>query len=251
MTVYERALRKFSKVNQKKICTCLLNWQDEGTINGKIVPKNIQAEHFLSTDLLRDLLKVILENHDSEISELETKFVEKCRCMKLMGGRVRLSPMPKVLGHAVNRTVLQDRLFYMYKDDIFDEIDEVRDFIDSLLCGQPLANDEKKMFMSKHIVWAVWDKKDVYNPFIFLQTDDPDEAMASLGLDLRKKGDSILLLNYNRTPYRVIIYRATVADAELYSPFDPPILEAVSFDLFPFIKVSPFSLKLVGFKFIS
>lgn len=224
MARFNNILRtKFSKENRRKINECLLKWERSGSLIGKAVPKNIKNEIFLSTKHFKLLLDVILENNDQEIPDLENAFVLKCRTMKRKGGRVKVVPLPRVIGRAVNRNYFEDWLFEKYCRIYFDCIEDVTEFIDRAIEGVPLTTNEKKIFLNSWIAWATWDEDGSDLPFSFLRSRDPNEIISCLGLDLKRKGQSIILLTYSREKSRLPIYRATIADAELFTPFDPVI----------------------------
>ena len=214
-----------SKKARGRIRRCLLRWQDEGTLSGKVVPKHLESEAFLPVKYMVVLLRMVYDHYAAPISQLEDAFVVLCRTIKRKGGRVRLSPMPSILGQAVDREVFEDRLFKLYQDKPFIDPDDVTDFVEDLIAGKPPTGIYAQMAMNLYdLAWATWECGGD-QPFSFRSSNSPDEVRASLGLDLLHKGMPLLLLEYERPTRKLDLYRPTIADAELFHQFDPPLLE--------------------------
>lgn len=222
MHLYAAARRRLTSREKARLDATLTAWQD--CESGRSVVKSLQTEVFLPITDMVAVLKLLASQSGRGLRAVESQFTEKCRRLKFRGGYIRC-PLPKRLGRAVTRETFVDYLREQYSD-LFDERCDVEQWIDDGLAGVSTSEGFKVISIGQNLIWVTWDPAEKYgDPFSFRTTDRADEVRSCLGLDLKMKGLPLLLLEYNRREERVGLYRPTVTDAEVWPPFDPPILE--------------------------
>ena len=216
MSSYKRAMGKFNHSKRCKIDKILSSWEQKSP-NGRVVAPNILLERFLPVDHMAEILDMIFQKGNSSLKALEDQYPFECHKHVLKGQYVDCV-FPKIVGRAVEREYFVQYLLrmsnaYNLDMDIEDVIDE------AIYKGSILPEEAKNIAMSPHAAWVTWNKTDSSaDPYDFVQYDHADEVRACLGLPYRK-GKLILLL------YKVLhstLRCPTIADAGLYSYFQPP-----------------------------
>jgi len=222
-TSFQRAIVHFSKHDQATIESVLRRWSAT-SVGATVAPNLRDREHFLPSRFMVQILKVIRDCVDLPIQELETRYQKKCYRTQRRGGAARVSDrFPTILGCAIDRDLFIDHLITSSEGLIPTE-GLALEFIHELIkSGAKHLLSQKKIFMKAYTTWVTWNEDDSSrDPFSFVIYRFADEVRASLGLDERLRGP-LLIFRYEK-PVQLSLHRPTVADAELFKYFAPPIL---------------------------
>jgi len=220
MATFDDTAGRFSSADWKDIGDILEQWSLCGL--GREIVRNIRVlESFLPVDCMEALLKTVLACRGTPAKDLETAYQTECRNYVRRGGPVKVHPV--LVGCAIELEALRWRLRGDTYKALFYNNEHIVDlFIDKLLTGRPLTAAEMALPLSVYSAWATWDLDDsAADPFRFGK--EADHIRASLGLNPENwwSGKRLVLLVY-APGGTVILFRPTIADAELHAYFEPP-----------------------------
>ncbi|MBW1615424.1 MAG: hypothetical protein JRJ49_02605 [Deltaproteobacteria bacterium] len=228
MNSFKKALKDYpmSAKEKEKINSKLAEWKKKNSN----IPDNIYSEHFLPSENMSEILKVILNNYSGDIQELKKAYKDECDIRHIRKGGEIKNASPKKIGRAVEKKKFITEIFAANKSYFMDE-DDAKDFVENLIENK-LAGimSELKMDISLYSAWVTWNKdKESGEPFFFLKNDDPQEILAHLGMekhdDEEEKQDDedivLLLLTFEKQD-NLTLYRPTIADAGNSNLFCPP-----------------------------
>lgn len=223
MSVFERALSRFSVTEQPIIRSRMQAWMEASRM-GSVIVRNIDdKEHFLPESNMVLLLRAFLNSHGKDDEDLEDEYLSACRLshMKLAGGKIHPAFEPNLLGKAVEYdsfvAYLRTTTYCTTEDEAEALIDDLRDSSHTLTASQ------EKILLSQYLIWATFrlESPDA-EPFDFLVYDNANLFCAALGLPSYLRSIRGLILIVYHKPSGLEMYRPTVIDAELHSYFEPP-----------------------------
>lgn len=195
---------------------------------GHIVASNFPKERFLPLTSKSNLLAAIDSvtwNSPPVRANLEataSAYRNACHRHSREGGETPAHVATGLLGRAVEFNTFAQALTDAFPS-FFYHVDDARDFLLRLSCGDALTSAEATLTMSKlpRSAWATWDEEDsTKDPFRFA-TDASDRVRACIGLDPRGRDRDGLLLLIFRRPLTLHLFRPTIADAALHLFFEP------------------------------
>lgn len=220
---YQRAITYITDPGELQVLEETLQSWSESTKTGRIVVPNLMdLERFLPENIMLLLLYTIILNSTGSIENLEQVYKLECQGNIVEGGEIESSVSPALLGKALDKEYFKGWLLRVYDGSLFTEISEAELFIDKIIAGEPLDDDEKIILLgSEYLIWATWSTDPASeDPFHFLRFDMADEARACLGLAQTMR-DSLIILAYEK-PSSLKLYRPTIADAGVFTFFQPP-----------------------------
>lgn len=222
---YQKAIINITDPTMLRILEETLRlWAIATDIGRKVVPNLMELERFLPEDKMLILLNTIFLNSGKPFGELEEAYEDECHRHTRAGGEVHSSISPTRLGKAIDKEYFINWLVDVYRGTHFTTELEAEIFIDELIKGTPLDDDDKVILLgSEYLIWATWSQDSASDdPFHFLRFNMAEEARSCLGID-KKIGGSLILLVYDKPP-TLKLYRPTIADAGIFTLFQPPPL---------------------------
>lgn len=217
---YPAALEKFTDPDDKDaLMSTLDGWSHNR--KGKVIISNLELERFLPVDEMFQLLDVVRAAHAESLETLERSYDNECHKHIARGGMIPSDISPQVIGKAINRDFLAKWLIKEYPAKFINEA-VFEEFIERLIAGGPLDDYEKSFSLgSRYLIWVTWNVSNpTDDPFHFVRAGLSDEVRANLGLE-PTIGDRLLLFVYERRNI-IDLHRPTVADAALFTFFQPP-----------------------------
>lgn len=218
MSSYVHACTSLEPEQQRLIESRFESWRSVKPHMQRIVTNIRELEHFLPAEKMRLILMTLLSSPDDpHLSQRSYQSI--CREHVCQGDKIRCHYQPQLVCRAVEMETFILWLYGKYRST-FQVEDNARFFLQKLLLGKPLTPTEKLFQMSEYAAWVTWSEESTPGPPIEAATS-AIYIRASLGLDpeLRYSQDPILLLVYSPPPD---LLRPTIADAELYTQFEPP-----------------------------
>ncbi len=226
MNSFKKALKDYRMPakEKEKINNKLAEWKKENSN----IPDNIYLEHFLPSENMSEILKVILNNYSGDIQELETAYIKEGYDRHIRKGGEIKNASPEKIGRAVEKERFITQIFEANSLYFVNE-DNAKEFVEKLIENKlEEIMSELKMFrqkidISRYSTWVTWNKhKKSGEPFYFLKNNDPYEVLASLGMEEYDDEDIVLLLLIFEKQDNLILYRPTIADAGDNKFFCPP-----------------------------
>jgi hypothetical protein len=224
MMSFQRAMRLIGNPRERRAIRDRLRvWQRDG-LGGKIVRNLQMLERFLPPDHMKTILMELLNCPGSprlRVRDLELNYQNECHNHVRMGGPIG-GRRPVLVGRAVERDSFAQ---WLRRSVLFHTEAQVRDFIARLMGGGPLSKAEESLLMSPFSAWVTWiEDRSRSDPFGFKSHMTAVKIRACCGLDPqgRNFGKPLLLLVY-RCDGGLQLYRPTIADADTYELFQPPV----------------------------
>lgn len=232
LTTFERVKqgRKLDTTEQNKFIKILKKWESNCHYGGKVVPKLLEREHFLSVFGFSGLAREVITACVSCSSDLiKNAYKDACFNQLMKGGEVReIKYTIKYLGRVMALEDFHYNIGQYYgpgapsSSRLFFNKSMIDDYLNRLMSGGPLTKMEKEVALSGSASWSTWNEKDPsQEPFNDLPASCTSSIIqASLGLRSDNLGKPVLLFIYKRRGVGPL-YRPTMADAGLNTRFQP------------------------------
>jgi hypothetical protein len=215
--VFDRALSQLTIADQKALEDTLCHWRDE-TATGRHVDWNLRNEEWLPMPSMKQLQQTLSACTVIPIPALETIYQVACYTHVGKGGVASPTPSPSIVGHVVDKETFASYLTNEYPGT-FPNTTQADIFVNKLLHGARLTDEEKKIRVRRRIMWATFEQANASaSPFEFTTTDLAEEIRASLGLDQRHPSGPLVMFYYPWAAPTDML-RPTVADAGLHYNF--------------------------------
>jgi len=240
LTSFERVKKggKLSVAELKQFVSVLAKWESSCYFGGKIVPKLLDREHFLSvfgfSGLAREMIAIGSAHPTGLIKEAFNR-AHPNQTMK--GGVVRDARLGiKYLARVMALNDFRYNIGRYYGpgaptgNRLFFNHSMIDDFLNRLVGRGPLTIKERQVALSGPISWATWNEENPSEePFKGLPASCASSLIqASLGLRSDNLEVPVLLFVYERADV-ADLYRPTVTDAGLNTRFQPTPLYFTSY----------------------